>query len=442
MLRATLRGLMLTTGLLASAALLVGHARADAASDAAFAEVLKDPGNLDKNLAYATALVKAGDVEGAVAVLERLTLLFPDRADLHLSLGKLYQRLGSDAAAAQAFQAAIAAPITTPQIRAEAESLRGRSLARTQTSHLSGNLFAGMQYQTNANAGPDTHFVWSSGALVPRSHRDRPNDDIAGLLGFNLAHTYDFNRQDGMALESKLAGFGQFYDQENELDTGRLSGQVGLGFAPFPSTTSKFRVQPRVNFEAVTTDGQWLDGGGGPGIGATYLLSDTLSLAFDYDAIYRNYDHVGALGNTQQYTGFQQDGALTLTWVARPGTTLVASLGGRDADTEKNFLDYQGLESSIGLYQTYGSPIAALPQDWLLGLSAGYERRWYDAADPSVRPGVTRRENIWQFDAANTIPLSDSWSVVQQVEYLLDDSNLRNYSYDNFSVAMSARWRF
>ena len=47
-----------------------------------------------------------------------------------------------------------------------------------------------------------------------------------------------------------------------------------------------------------------------------------------------------------------------------------------------------------------------------------------------------------QFDAVNTIPLSDSWSVTQQVQYLLDDSNLRNYSYDNLTVAMSARWRF
>jgi tetratricopeptide (TPR) repeat protein len=427
---------------LAASLLAQASAMADSASDAAFQEVLKDPGNLEKNLAYANTLVKSGDIEGAVAVLERLVLLFPERAENHLTLGKLYQRLNSDAAAAQAFDSAIAAPVTTPQIKAEAEELRARALKRTASNQFSGSLFAGMQYQTDATAGPDSHRIWAGGALVGRPHGSGPDDDITGILGFNLSHKYDFGRQDGMALESRLSGFGQFYDENTRLDTGRIAGQIGLGFAPMPSTTSTLRLQPRVNFEAVSTDGEWLEGGGGPGLGVTYAVSDTLGLEFDYDAIYRNYSHVGALGSTQDYTGFEQNGIVTVTWLARAGTTLVASLGGRSADTEKDFLDYAGVQSSVGLYQTYGSPIAALPQEWLFGLSAGYEHRWYDSPDDSVNSSRARHDGIWQFDAANTIPLSAAWSLTQQVEYLIDDSNLRNYSYDNLTVALSARWRF
>jgi tetratricopeptide (TPR) repeat protein len=442
MVRPVLRAALLSATALVAGLVAQTSAFADATSDAAFQEVLKDPGNLEKNLTYATALVKSGDIEGAVAVLERLVLLFPERAELHLTLGKLYQRLNSDAAAAQAFEAAIAAPVTTPEIKAEAEELRARALKRTANSQFSGSLFAGMQYQTNAVAGPYAHHVWASGALVDRPHHGGPDDDFTGVLGFNLQHKYDFGRQDGMALESQLSGFGQFYDENTKLDTGRIAGQVGLGVSPFESTTSALRVQPRVNFEAVSTDGEWLEGGGGPGIGVTYAFSDTLGLAFDYDAVYRNYDHVGALGSTQDYTGFEQNGIVTVTWLARPGTTLVASLGGRAADTKKDFLDYTGVQSSLGLYQAYGSPIAALPQAWLFGISAAYEHRWYDSADPSINPDRTRHDGIWQFDVANTIPLSESWSLTQQVEYLLDDSNLRNYSYDNLTVALSARWRF
>jgi tetratricopeptide (TPR) repeat protein len=299
MARSILRAALLGATALVTASLAAAPALADAESDAAFQEVLKDPGNLEKNLAYATALVKSGDIEGAVAVLERLVLLFPERAELHLTLGKLYQRLDSDAAAAQAFDAAIAAPVTTPQIKAEAEELRARALKRTAASQFSGSLFAGMQYQTNANAGPGNHHVWADGALVDRPHGGGAGDDFAGLLGFSLQHKYDFGRQDGMALESRLSGFGQFYADNTRLDTGRIAGQVGLGFAPMPSTTSSLRLQPRVNFEAVTTDGEWLEGGGGPGLGVTYAFSDTLGIEFGYDAIYRNYDHVGALGSTE-----------------------------------------------------------------------------------------------------------------------------------------------
>src|SRR5882757_5164451 len=161
-----LRAVLLGATALVTASLAGAGAFADAASDAAFQEVLKDPGNLEKNLAYANALVKTGDLEGAVAVLERLVLLFPERAELHLTLGKLYQRLNSDAAAAQAFDSAIAAPVTTPRIKAEAEELRARALKRTASSQFNGSLFAGMQYQTNAIAGPDSHRIWADSALA------------------------------------------------------------------------------------------------------------------------------------------------------------------------------------------------------------------------------------------------------------------------------------
>jgi tetratricopeptide (TPR) repeat protein len=438
----SLRAIVVSAVALAAGLAVSLPARAESASDVAFQAVLKDPGNLDKNVAYAKALIDEGDIEGAIAVLERLVLLFPDRAELHVTLGQLYQRIGSDAAAAQAYQAALAAPNTTPRVKAQAEALRDRALAKTSASHVSGSLFAGMQYQTDANAGPAHDRILAQGTLVDRPHADRPKDDFSGVLGFNLNHTYDFGRQDGMALETRLSGFGELYAQNAKLDTARLAGRTGLGFAPFPGDGGFFRLQPRVNYEAVSTDGEWLEGGGGPGLGATFQFNNTLGLELGYDAVYRDFDHVGALGETQRYTGFEQDGVGTLTWLVRPGTTLIGSLGGRAVDTERNFLDYTGLEASVGVYQTYGSPLAFLPHDWLVGFSAGYEARWYDAPDDSVDHARERQDDIFQFDAVNTIPLSESWSLNQQVQYLRDDSNLRNYSYDNVTVAMSARWRF
>ena len=416
--------------------------QAQSASEDAFQAVLQDPGNLEKNVTYARALIDEGDIEGAIAVLERLVLLYPDRAELYVTLGQLYQQIGSNAAAAQAYESALSAKTTTPELKEQAEARRREALGEASASHFSGSLFAGMQYQTNANAGPDSHSIWGNDALLDRPNEDDPQDDASGVLGFNLNHTYDFGRQDGMALESRLSGFGQLYADNTELDTVRAAGQVGLGFSPFPADAGYFRLQPRVNFEVASTSGEWLEGGGGPGLGATFVFNDTFSLELGYDAIYRNYDHVAELGNTEDYTGFEHQGIATVTWLARPGTTLIASIGGRAAGTTEDFLDYKGLQASVGAYQTYASPLSFLPYDWLAGLAVGYEARWYDSPDPSVRDDVSRYDNIFQFDAVNTIPLTESWSVTQQVQYLLDDSNLRNYSYDNLTVAMSARWRF
>src|SRR3954467_6287337 len=198
-----LRAIALGAVALAALPALSVPSRADNASEAAFQAVLQDPGNLDKNVTYAQALIGEGDIEGAIAVLERLVLLFPDRAELHVTLGQLYQRIGSDAAAAQAYQAALAAPTATPEVKAQAEALRKQSLDKASASHLTGSLFAGMQYQTNANAGPHADHILGGGALLDRPHDDRPNDDVSGVLGFNLFHTYDFGRQNGMALESR-----------------------------------------------------------------------------------------------------------------------------------------------------------------------------------------------------------------------------------------------
>ncbi|HVO00556.1 MAG TPA: tetratricopeptide repeat protein [Candidatus Cybelea sp.] len=438
-----MRGLVLRAFAVVWLGVLVaaGPASAETASEAAFAELLKDPGNLDKNLVYAKALVAEGDVEGAIAVLERLVLLYPDHAQLHVTLGELYQRAGSDAAAAQAYAAALAAPNTTPAIKAQAEALRKQALNKTAPSHFSGSVFLGMQYQTNANAGPYADVIFSQRNHAGRPHAERPSEDVSGVMGFNVNHTLDFGRQDGMALESRLTGFGQLYDENSKLDTGRINGQVALGFYPFPADGGFFRLTPRVNFEAASADGEWLDGGGGPGIGARLKFNEALTLDLGYDAVYRNYDRVSSLGHTEDYTGFQQDGTMTLTWLARPGTTLIGSVGGRSAGTEHDSLDYAAFSAALAGYQTYSSPVAFLPRNWLVGLSAAYEHRWYEAADPHI-DGNTRRDSIWQFDLVNSIPLSESWSLNQQVEYLMDDSNLRNYTYDNVTVAMSARWRF
>src|ERR1043165_4069642 len=114
-----LRAIAMAALAVAALSALVHPARAQSASDQAFQAVLEDPGNLDKNVTYAKALIDEGDIEGAIAVLERLVLLFPDRAELHVTLGQLYQRVGSDAAAAQAYQAALAASTRTPEIKAQ-----------------------------------------------------------------------------------------------------------------------------------------------------------------------------------------------------------------------------------------------------------------------------------------------------------------------------------
>src|SRR3569832_403411 len=128
-LRAAVLGAVVLTASVPALAQSGSANGAGAASAAAFQALLKDPGNLDKNVTYAKALIDEGDIEGAIAVLERLVLLYPDKAELHVTLGQLYQRIGSAAAAAQAYNAALDASATTPQVKAQAQALRDQALS-------------------------------------------------------------------------------------------------------------------------------------------------------------------------------------------------------------------------------------------------------------------------------------------------------------------------
>ena len=63
--------------------------------DAAFLEMYEDVGNLDKTFRFAELAIAVGDLEGAVAALERMLIIEPDLPQVRMQLGTLYFQLGS-----------------------------------------------------------------------------------------------------------------------------------------------------------------------------------------------------------------------------------------------------------------------------------------------------------------------------------------------------------
>ena len=63
--------------------------------DQAFQEMYKDVGNLDKTFHFAEIAAQVGDLEGAIAALERMLLLDPNLPTVRMQLGVLYLRLES-----------------------------------------------------------------------------------------------------------------------------------------------------------------------------------------------------------------------------------------------------------------------------------------------------------------------------------------------------------
>jgi tetratricopeptide (TPR) repeat protein len=87
------------------------------AYDRAFQAMLADPGNLDKAFAFADLAIQTGDLEGAIAAMERMLLVDPNLPWVRLELGVLYFRLGSFEVARTYLQHALTAPNLPPAVR-------------------------------------------------------------------------------------------------------------------------------------------------------------------------------------------------------------------------------------------------------------------------------------------------------------------------------------
>ncbi len=93
-----------------------------AAYDAAFQESLRNPIDPPTLVRYAEAALKIGDLEGAIAALERLLLVDGENPEVQLELGVLYFRLGSMEAAKSYLQNVSGSRRASAEQKAKAES--------------------------------------------------------------------------------------------------------------------------------------------------------------------------------------------------------------------------------------------------------------------------------------------------------------------------------
>jgi hypothetical protein len=412
---------------------------ANSASGLAYADLLKDPSDLGKTFAYAEKLVEERNFESAAAVLERLTIRYPQQAEIRLELGVMYYRLNSPQMAKDQFQRVLAMADADPEVKRKASEFLLHADPLTQKSRFSGNISFGMRYQSNATSGASRSDFTINGLDIPAVKK---NDDVNGVVGFNVNHVYDFDSQWGAALESSLAGRGGFYVDNTELNEIDLRARTGLGFTLPGFATGQVRLQPHVTLDLSIRDKELLELGGGPGIEASYKPADQWKLTLGYDAMFRDYDHVASIGDTQRLSGTDQTVNLDSTWEIVPRTYLITDVGGHFFNARKDYLDYNSVSAGIALLQGYSSPLSFLPLDWWVRLGGSYEHRWFDGGDPNIDASDKRRDNVWHASLSNVIPITESWRITQQFDFEKVHSTLQTADYDNYAASLLATWQF
>ncbi|MGD9478614.1 tetratricopeptide repeat protein [Shinella sp. G-2] len=411
--------------------------RIEARRTALFQTMLDDPGNLDAAFEYAALSSQVGDLEGAIATLERMLIFAPGLARLQLELGVLYFRLGAYGTAATYFDAAVSAANVPEEVRKKVAQYQVAIASRSETSMFSGSLGMGVRYQSNANSGPSSTIVTLNGLDFLLSDDARKSADGNGFLSGDVSGLFDLPAQ-GVAFKVSLRTYAEGYLEHQDLNL--VYGEVAAG--------------PSFDLNRFGLDGYALDlyGIAAGGILAGDPLTSSLGAGVfiggrptndwfhGLRAEYRHerfYDS-DAHARMSEKSGDRLQGQYVSSWRLSDRLTLDAAgtIDRFEAQFARN--SYWQYGALVGLTVQYASPLESLSSPWSIAVTSQLSRRKHDAPDPMVS-AIAQHTTKWTLAVTQTIPLTPDWAAQFQAGYQKSWSNYDTSAFDNATFGISLR---
>ncbi|HYD31205.1 MAG TPA: tetratricopeptide repeat protein [Azospirillaceae bacterium] len=401
--------------------------------DAAFGRMLRDPTNLDLTFHFAELAIRLENHEAAVGALERLLLVNPDLPRVNLELGVLYFRLGSYKIARTYLERAVAGPDVPVAVRTRVQPFLDEIDRRTATSTISGSVFAGLRWQSNANASPAGGSVRTPFGSAALEDQFAKKADLNAFAAATVEHAYDLGTQDGDRFVTDLTAYATRHRTQKQLQVGLLELRAGPKLAVLPDTLDETWVRPYALVNGVRLGHQPYFGSWGGGVEIETTVDDRLRLTGSAQLAARNYQNSGENPNARELTGREGGLELGAAYALAPRTVLQVSGGLVAEETRTAGTTNRELSLQTSLTHEYDAPFGLTSAPWSVTVSA--TRTWtdYDGPDPTVAPGITRADRDWRFGLANTIGLTDDWALVVSGERAVDRSNLPNYQFDNWT---------
>lgn len=410
-----------------------------------YADVMRNPDDLDLNYRWARTQVSQGDLKGAAATLERILLINPGLAQVRLFYGVVLFRLDNIDEAEREFNAVLRLPMPD-SLRAEIEGYLQQIELRRKRTRWTAALTIGGQYDTNRTAAPSSK---TRRAFDTIGMTDGAESDAAALLIGSLRVRHDLGYQEKHELFGSVVYFHNEQKDVQEQDLAAFSGEAGgiwrTRIGDFsPSLTANHL---RLNRES-------------------FLRSHGLRLRFDH--------RFNDLTDLYVENHFQNQDFMAVRSLAngRPTAATAPERSGNRNDTEIGALFTLSPLHQIGVslrhtekwakedYHAYYGDELTVRHTWLLGkgqfllssISGAVHR--YDEPDPLVS-ARTRRDEILRARVTYGAPLA-TLSPVELHPALADItltltgemfraySNLENYTYKNLrgQVLLTKRWDF
>jgi tetratricopeptide (TPR) repeat protein len=411
--------------------------------DAAFQEMLAKPADLDVLFKFASLASQTGDLEGAISALERMLLINANLPRVRLELGVLYYRLSSFEVAAEYLEGALKSPGVPADVRDRAQQFLAQIKSQQQPSHLHGELFLGLRYQSNANLGPATSSVQLFGQVANLNQSAIGTPDWGAVSTMQFRHTYDLGTQDRATMETILTAYANRQFQVSAANVSLLDLTTGPRFQILSGSFQDITVKPLIAAGAIWINDSLYYGSWGGGVEVNAMLSDRLRNVTT--AIWRRHDNqdTAYLPTNSLFRGTEYSFNTVFPFEI---TQIISLFGSGSASRYLSDLapwqSYQLWGVGGGMSFHFTDPALRTGLPWTVSVSAGNQWWRYDAPDSTVNPTVFRDQSDFLLNLTLAIPFDDRTTFTASGGRFVRSATLPNYAFDNNNVMFGVSWRF
>jgi hypothetical protein len=411
--------------------------------DEAFDETLKKPDDLDVLFKYAGLANQMGDYEGAISALERMLLINPDLPRVRLELGVLYFKLGSYEAARTYLETALNSPSLPPDVRAKAQEYLAAAISKSSPSTLTGEMFLGWRYQSNANLGPSTSRVLLFGQAANLNQQATGQPDWSTVGSLQVRHRYDFGNQDKGALETQFTAYGNGQFQQWPANVILLDLTSGPRFQVFADTYEDFTLKPFATVGYVFVANTTYYFSWGAGVESNLLLANGLrNISVGVVRRQNNQDN-DYLPTNSQYRGNSMTANTAFQYELAPTIMLFATGTAQRFDADLTAAQSYWLYGvGAGMAFRFEDPLFKSGLPWSINFSASEQWWSYDQPDPVVDPTTLRYQNDTILNIVLTVPFDERTTFSLSGGRFVRGATVSNYGFENNSFMFGISWRF
>ena len=378
------------------------------------------------NLGLARAATRAKRWNQAVMAYETLLEKYPREAGLYTELANVYMLLGDREAAERSL--AMSRSLDGTTTRAATDKALDALESRYSDFQFHGKIQAGVQYDSNANLGPDSNDM-SLGLWQVRVNNARARESLGAYLGANLDLGKRFYRDSSWWAVGDMQGFWRGHAEHGLGKTHSQENQWGRAAAGLRHLTSSTLTEVRLKAEVYDYEFYQNVSAFGPegtlvwaAIPAAHLIAKG---GLEHREYSRDYKRSGAAG----YAGLY--GRLFF------GTDNHELLfGGRyiGAGAEKRDYRYDGWEGTARL-------LFKLPYRFELAPFVAYTQEYYQGPATALETARRRDERL-RTGLGLTYRINESWAVESIWQYTKNHSNSALYKYEQHFLSLGVAWTF